>query len=835
MTPEEARYAALRAMGGVEQRKEECRDTRRVRLIEDLMQDLRYGLRTMRKSPGFTVVAVLTLALGIGANTAIFSVVSAVLLRPLPYSEPDKLVMLWERHIREGSNNNAVAPADFRDLRARNQVFTNIAAMFVISLNLSGGNEPERVTTGLVSASFFEVLGIKPMLGRGFLAEEEQAGRNRVVIMNHDLWQRRFGADSNIVGRRISLNGVSFEVVGVLPPSFRFPNEELALWLPLDANAQEMQTRLNHILSVYARLKPGVTLSQARAEMERIGAQLRQEYPQENDNHTAFVVPLREELAGDLRRPLLILFAAVGLVLLIACANVTNLQLIRAVARQKELAVRVALGAGRWRIARQLLTESALLAALGGMMGMWLAWWSVGPFTSLLPKGILHVTGVQLDLRVFGFTLTISLLTSVLSGLAALLQASSVKLNDTLKEGGRGAGNTHQRTRSAVVVVEVALAIVLLIGAGLLIRSFWKLQGVSPGFAPQNALTAQIVLPSARYREPDQRARFFQQLSEQVRALPGVQAVGAISILPLGGGWSRTSIAIEGRAEMTNLLPQARPRIHPRTVTPDYFQALGIPLLNGRFLTSKDDSNAPLVALINQTAAQRYWPGQDPLGHRVQIGGGAPWREVIGIVGDVKDQGLDQEINPEVYFAWAQDPQRDGTLVVRGQNVASLAPALRNQVQQLDKDLPLSNLRLLEDVIEGSIAAPRSYALLLALFAGMALTLAGVGIYGVMAYGVTQRTHELGVRMALGAQTRDVLWLALKQGLRLTLLGVALGLAAAWGLTRWLKKMLFEVSATDPLTVVFVTVFLVGVALLACWIPARRAAKVDPLIALKHE
>jgi putative ABC transport system permease protein len=804
-------------------------------LMESFIQDLRFGARMLFKNPGFTLIAVVTLALGIGVNTAIFSVVSAVLLRPLPYSEPDKLVMLWERRIREGSDNNAVAPADFRDWRARNQVFTNIAAMFVTSVDLSEGNEPERVTAGQVSASFFEVLGVKPMLGRGFLAEEEQAGRNRVVIMNHDLWRRRFGADRNIVGRRISLSGAPVEVVGVLPPSFRFPNEELALWLPLDANAQGMQTRLNHFLSVYARLKPGVTFSQAQAEMERIGAQLRQEYPQENDNHTAFVIPLREQLAGALRRPLLILFAAVGLVLLIACANVANLQLIRAAARQKELAVRAALGAGRRRIVRQLLTESALLAALGAMMGMLLAWWSLGMLTSLLPRGILHLTGARLDLRVLGFTLAISLLTGALSSLAALLQASSVKLNDTLKEGGRGAGSAHQRARSAVVVVEVALAIVLLIGAGLLIRSFWKLQSVSPGFTPQNALTAQIVLPSARYREPEQRARFFQQLSEQARALPGVQAVGAISILPLGGGWSRTSIAIEGRAEMTNLAAQARPRIHPRTVTPDYFQALGIPLLNGRFLTSKDDSNAPLVALINQTAAQRYWPGQNPLGHRVQIGGGAPWREVIGVVGDVKDQGLDQEINPEVYFAWAQDPQRDGTLVVRGQNVASLAPALRDQVHQLDKDLPLSNMRLLEEVVEGSIAAPRSYSLLLALFAGIALTLAAVGIYGVMAYGVSQRAHELGVRLALGAQTRDVLLLVLRQGLRMTLLGVALGLAAAWGLTRWMKNMLFEVSATDPLTVVFVTCFLVGVALLACYIPARRAMKVDPLTALRHE
>jgi predicted permease len=803
--------------------------------METLWQDLHYGLRTLLKKPGFTCAAVLTLALGIGANTAIFSLVSAVLLRPLPYPEPDKLVMVWERRIREGVNDNAVAPADFRDWRARNQVFAHIAAQNDIPLDLNEGNEPERIATGQVSASFFEVLGIKPMLGRGFLAEEEQAGRNRVVIMNHDLWQRRFGADRSVIGRRISLSGVLFEVIGVLPPSFRFPNEELALWIPLDPNTERMQTRTNHFLSVFARIKPGVTWEQAQAEMERIGAQLMQEYPQENDNHAAFVIPLREQLAGDLRRPLLILFAAVGLVLLIACANVANLQLIRAAARQKEIAVRAALGASRWRITRQLLSESLLLALLGGMLGTLLALWGVSVLRALLPQDILHLTGAQLDWRVLSFTLIISLLTGLLSGSAALLQTAKLNLNDVLKQSGRGAGHTQQRTRSAVVVVELALAIVLLIGAGLLIRSFWKLQRVSPGFDPQNVLTAQIALPSARYREPQQVTRFFQQLGEKLRAQPGVQAVGAISILPLGGGMSRTSIAIEGRAEMTNLLPQARPRIHPRIVTPEYFQAMGIPLLGGRLLTEQDDGNAPLVALINQTAAQRYWPGQNPLGQRVQIGGGAPWREVVGIVGDVKHQGLDKELNPEVYSAWAQAAPRNGNLVVRGKNVASLVPALRSQVRELDKELPLSNLRLLEEVVERSIAAPRSYTLLLAFFAGIALALAAVGIYGVMAYGVAQRTHEIGVRMALGAQKRDVLKLVVRQGMRLALLGVAIGLVAAWALTRLLKGLLFEVNATDPLTFGVIVLLLASVAWLACWLPARRATKVDPLIALRCE
>ncbi|HKQ73275.1 MAG TPA: ABC transporter permease [Blastocatellia bacterium] len=803
--------------------------------MQTLWQDLCFGFRMLLKKPGFTAAAVITLALGIGANTAIFSVISAVLLRPLPYPGPDNLVMVWEKRIREGVNDNAVSPADFRDWKARNQVFANMAALTDIALDLTEGDEPERVAVGQVSASFFDTLGVPAALGRGFLAEDEQPGRNRVVIMNHELWLRRFGADRSVIGRTISLSGSPFEVVGVLPPSFRFPNEELALWIPLDPSAQGMQTRVNHFLSVFARIKPEMTLQQAQAEMERIGAQLTREYPQENDNHTAFVIPLREQLVGDIRRPLLILFAAVGLVLAVACANVANLQLIRAAARRKEIAIRAALGAHRRRIARQLLTESMLLAALGGAAGTLLALWGMEAITALMPRGILHLTPARLDLRAFGFALVISLCAGALSGLGPLFQASKLSLNDLLREGGRGAGFAHQRARSVVVVAEVASAIVLLIVAGLMIRSLWKLQLVPTGFEPRNALTAQISLPSSRYREPQQASLFFQQLIEKVRAIPGVNAAGAISILPLSGGYSRTSIAIEGRAEMTELLPQARPRIHPRVVTPDYFQAMGIRLISGRLFAPQDDSAAPLVALINQRAAQAYWPGQNPLGRRVQIGGGAPWREVVGVVGDVKDQGMDKDVNPEVYFSWAQTSQRNGTLVVRGANVSSLAPAIRSKAQELDKQLPLSDMRTLEDIVGRSIAAPRSYTLLLALFAGIALTLAAVGVYGVMAYSVSQRAHEIGVRMALGARPRDTLKLVLKQGMRLALIGAAIGLIASWALTRLMKSLLFGVNATDPLTFIAIPLLLGLVALLACWIPAWRATKVDPVVALHWE
>jgi putative ABC transport system permease protein len=836
MSPEEARQAARRKFGGVEQVKEAYRDRRGLPLVESTLQDLRYAVRTLAKNPGFSLVAIITLALGIGANTAIFSAVSAVLLRPLPYPEPDRLVRVWERHIKEGANNVVSAP-DFIDWRARNRVFENIAAHMGTSFDLTEVSEPERIGAAKVSSSFFDVMGFKPMLGRSFLPEEELPGAANVAVISHSLWQRLFGADRSIIGRRISLSGQSFEVIGVLPP---FPPTE-TVYVPLIFSPQERLNRMGHFLRVFARLKSGITLQQARAEMERVGAELMREYPAENTNHTAFVMSFHTEVVsgegGDIRQPLLFLFAAAGLVLAVACANVANLQLIRAAARRKEIAIRTALGARPWRIARQVLTESMLLAALGGAVGTLLAWWGIGAITALIPQGVLNLTGSpRLDLRVLGFTLVISLGSGVLSGLGALRQASRPNIKDTLREGGQGSVVATQRARSMIVVTEIALAVVLLIGAGLMIRTLWNLQHVPMGFDPRNLVTANISLPSARYPQREQKTGFFQQLIEGVRALPGVQAVGAISRLPATGGYGATSIAIEGRAEMTNLLPQARPRIYPRTVTPDYFQAMRIPLLKGRFMTSEDDGNAPLVVLINQTAAQRYWPGQNPLGQRVQIGGGNPWKEVIGIVGDVKHRGgLDQDILPEVYYPWSQYTQSGGTLVVRGTNVSSLAPAIRSKVQELDKQLPIFSVRTMEEIVEGSISSSRTNTLLLALFAGIALTLAAVGIYGVMAYSVAQRTHEIGVRMALGAQSSDALKLVLKQGMRLALVGALIGLMAAFGLTRLMKTLLFGISETDATTFIIVPLLFVVVAMLACYLPARRATKVDPLIALRSE
>jgi predicted permease len=836
MSPEEARQAARRKFGGVEQVKEAYRDRRGLPLVESTLQDLGYAVRTLAKNPGYMFVAIITLALGIGANTAIFSAVSAVLLRPLPYPEPDRLVRVWERLIKEDARNVVSAP-DFIDWRARNRVFENIAAHRATSFDLTEASEPERIGAAKVSSSFFDVMGFKPMLGRSFLPEEELPGAANVAVINHSLWQRRFGADRSIIGRRISLSGESFEVIGVLPPS---PPAE-TMYVPLIFSPQERLNRGGHFLRVFARLKSGITLQQARADMERVGAELMREYPADNNNHTAFVMSFHTEVVsgegGDIRQPLLFLFAAAVLVLAVACTNVANLQLIRAAARRKEIAIRVALGARPWRIARQLLTESMLLAALGGAVGTLLAWWGVGAITASIPQRVLNLTGSpRLDLRVLSFTLIISLGTGVLSGLGALRQATRPNIKDTLKEGGEGSGVVTQRAQSMIVVTEIALAVVLLIGAGLMIRTLWNIQHVPMGFDPGNLVTANISLPSARYPQREQKTGFFQQLIERVRALPGVQAVGAISRLPVTGGYGATSIAIEGRAEMTNLLPQARPRIYPRTITPEYFQAMRIPLLKGRFMTSKDDGNAPLVVLINETAAQRYWPGQNSLGQRVQIGGGNPWKEVIGIVGDTKHRGgLDQDILPEVYFPWAQYTQSSGTLVVRGTNVSSLVPAIRSKVQELDKQLPISSVRTMEEIVEGSISTSRTNTLLLALFAGIALALAAIGIYGVMAYSVAQRTHEIGVRMALGAQSSDALKLVLKQGMRLALAGVLIGLIAAFGLTRLMKTLLFGISETDTTTFIIIPLLLVVVAMLACYLPARRATKVDPLIALRSE
>jgi putative ABC transport system permease protein len=789
------------------------------------------------KKPGFTLAAVITLALGIGANTAIFSVVNAVLLRPLPYPEPERLVMVWEKRIREGSNETFVSPADFRDWQARNQVFENMAASSAIlsasgtEMAFSGDGEPERIRLGNVSAAFFEVLGVKPILGRGFLAEEER-GLHRVVVVSHAFWQRRFGAERGVIGRTIQLNGEPYEVIGVLPDSFRFPDEKIEAWFPLDFTTGPMRARTAHFLKVFARIKRGVTLEQAHTEMERIGAQLEQEHPQDNRGHSPRVVPLQEQWTGEVRRALLMLLAAVGLALLIACVNIANLQLVRAAARQKEMAIRLALGAGRGRIIRQLLTESILLATLGAAAGLLLALWARDALISLLAQDVVRLSGAPLDVRVLGFTLALMFLTGILTGSAAAWQATRLNLNETLKEGGQHSGNARQFVRATLIVAEIALAIVLLAGAGLMLRSLIKLQQVAAGFNAENVLTAHLSLPTAKYPERKEAAIFFRQLLGRLRALPRVKAVGATNLLPLDGGDMSRSLAIEGDESNT----QEPARAHPRVVTPGYLQALELRLLNGRLLAEADDGQSPLVVLINETAARRYWPGQQPVGKRLRIQGTEEWREVVGVIGDVKHWGLRESVRPEVYVPWWQIPQWSGNLVVRGEvNASSLASALRREVGELDPHLPLANLRMMEEVVAGSIKEPRSYTLLLALFAGAALLLAAAGIYGVISSAISASTHEIGIRMALGAQRSDVLRLVIGQGMRLTLVGVAVGLAGAFALTRWMENLLFEVEPTDPVTFGAVAVLLTLVALVACLVPARRAAKVDPMVALRYE
>ncbi|MCI0403110.1 MAG: ABC transporter permease [Acidobacteria bacterium] len=800
-----------------------------------LLQDLRYSVRTLRKSAGLTTVAVITLALGIGANTAIFSVVNAVLLRPLPYSEPERLVMVWESRPQEGVYDNPVAPQDFFDWRRRNQAFEDMSAFLYSTIDLSGAGEPERIATGIVSPSLFNVLGVQPLRGRTFLPEEEEDGRHRVVVMTYSLWQRRFGGDPAVVGKVLTLGGEPFEVIGVLPRTFDFPAPGLELWRPLVPTTQQMQTRTLHSMQVFARLKPGVTLERARADMDRVAAQLAQEFPESNAVHAAHVVPLREQVVGEVRPALLLLLGAVGFVLLIACANAANLLLARAAARQREFAVRAALGAGRWRLARQMLTESALLALVAGTAGVLLAIWGVEAVRSLIPDDIavMGLRRIPVDGRVLVFTLGLSVLAGALSGVAPAFRGWRGGLTEALKEGGRAAGATpaRQRIYAVLVVAETALALVLLAGAGLMIRTFVAFLNVNPGFDRHNLLTLQVAVPQTKYDQPAEVRGFFAQLLSDIQTLPGVETAGATMLLPLGGGDARRGIEVEGYEPR----PEERTRAHLRVVTPTFFAAMRIPLLEGRLLAPPDTDGAPLVVLVNRTAAQRYWPGQSPVGRRLRIGSGE-WREIVGVVADVKHWGLDAGVNPEMYLPFDQVAPPNMTVVVRSSSdPAELAKSVRARVRALDPDVPISQVSTMEEVLAFSLAPTRFYMVLLGSFAGLALLLASAGIYGVTAYSVARKTHEIGVRKALGARNSDIFRWVLRRGFTWTLAGLLLGAAGSLALTRFLSRLLFGVSPGDPLTLLGVAVLLAAVALLACWIPARRAMRVDPMVALRYE
>jgi putative ABC transport system permease protein len=838
MTDREARNAALRAMGGIEQQKERCRDMRRVNFIEDCIQDLRYGLRVLAKSPVFTIVAVLSLALGIGANTAIFSVVNGLLLRPLPYPDSQRIVAVWHTPPQEsfpGLRRFSVSPANYLDWKSQSDVFEQMAAYGYIGFSLSTGNDPVSVTGIAVSSEFFSALRTNASQGRTFFPEEEQPGRDHVAVLSYGLWQRALGANPNLIGQTLTLNSQSYTVVGIMPEGFEFPREA-EMWVPLAWDDRERQTRSIHDYLVIARLKPDASLAQAQAQMSTISSRLEQQYPEADKGWGAVVIPLQEDLVGDTRPALLVLFGAVGFVLLIACANVANLMLARGANRQKEIAIRIALGAARARIVRQLLSESILLAVAGGLLGLLLAGLGGGLLVRLSADSLPNPGEIGIDRWALGFTLLISFASGIAAGIAPAFQFSKADTSETLKQGtGRsGVGAVKQRTRKVLVISEVALSLVLLIGAGLMIRSFWKLQHVDPGCNISNTLTMSIGL-SPKYSEPRQWVAFFDRALEQVGALPGVVSVGGTSTLPLAGGGSTQPYTVEGRPEA---VVAEQPMALTRYINLDYFPTMGIPLRQGRFFTEQDREGSRPVIIISETMARQLWPGESPVGKRLtpSFHKEQGSREVVGVVGDVKAQGLDAEAAPMMYMPYKQAPRPFLTLVAR----TAAAPqnyiqAISKTIYGVDKEQAITNVRTMEQVLRDSLSGQRFNMTLLIVFAALALTLAAVGVYGVMNYSVALRRRELGIRIALGAQGVDVLRLILGQGLTLTLMGVVAGLAAAYWLTRLMESLLYGVTATDILTFVSVSAVLVAVGLLASYLPARRATNVDPMIALREE
>jgi putative ABC transport system permease protein len=809
--------------------------------MNNLIQDLRYAIRVLAKSPAFTIVALLALAIGIGANTAIFSIVNTVLLKPLPYQDPDRLVMVWEDHRPLGGPETEwPSPGNFADWKDKSRSFDRMAALVQWGPTLTGRGEPEDLIASAVSYDMFSMLGVEPVLGRNFSADEDEPGAQRVVVLSDGLWKRRFGADPNIVGSAITLGGDSYTVIGVMPAGFHPPVVTKAeLWTTIRRLLSPNCGRGCLVLRVIARLKPGVSLESARAEMSTLAANLAEAYPQTETGIGVTLVGLQDQIVGSVRPMLLVLLGAVALVLLIACANVANLMLARASAREREVAIRTALGASRARIIRQLLTESVSLSIIGGFLGLLFAVWMVDVLVSFSPAGTPRVDEIGIDRTVLAFTFAVAVLTGVLFGLAPALQSAKTDISNSLKEGrGQESGSRGRRIRGALVVAEVAIALTLLIGAGLLVRSFVNLITVDPGFNPSGVLTMSIGLPRSRYQKPAQSASFFSDLIERVKGLPGVESVGAISSLPLGGGGTDADFVIEGRPKPE---PGNEPVAWYSSVTPDYFTAMGLKLINGRLFTDRDGADSPQVLLISEKMADRYFPGEDPVGKRIG-GGGNPivWREIVGVVGDVKHFGLDAEARPTMYFPESQIPARGMVLTIRAHGqLLALAGGVRGLVEGLDPDLAISKIRTMEDVRDDSVSPQRFTLLLLGIFAAAALLLASVGIYGVISYSVAQRTHEIGIRMALGAAANDVLRLVVAQGMALVFAGLLTGLGSAYLLARlmqtMLRSLLFGISSTDALTFIAIPFVLAFVALVACFIPARRATTVDPMQALRCE
>lgn len=816
--------------------------------MEILFQDIRYAFRMLVKNAGFTAIVVLVMGLSIGAFSSVFGVVSAVLIRPLPYEDPDRLVVIWETNLKSGVNRSVVSSGNFIDWREQNQVFEETSPWRFWYFNLTGRDEPERIQGLLVSSNFFHLLGARPALGRTFLPEEEQAGNEKVVILSHSLWQRRFGSDPAIIGNSVTIDGESYTVIGVMPPQFRFIkvlNRDLELWVPLVLDPKQV-SRDDRSINVYARLKRGVTLAQAQAEMDGIAGEMAQQYPDTNAGRGVSLVALQDSYSEKVRPTLLILLAASIFVVLIACTNIANLMLARATTRQKEMAVRLAVGASRFRLVRQLLTESLILAVLGGIAGLLIASLGINLLNSLIPDSVvLRVDRFQLDGRVLGYTLVATVAAGLLFGLAPGLLASRVDLVRPLKEGERGAtGSKAGGTRKVLVVAEVAMAVILMIAAGLMVRSSLRLQEVDRGFNPDNVLTAQVWLSKSKYPQPHQVADFYHQTLDRLEGAPGIESASAVNFLPLGKLADSVSFMVEGTAP-----PPPGEKLVSRyyCIAPEYFHTMRVPLLDGRLFTQQDADPSNGVVIINETMARRYCPEGSPIGRRIKVEfpkAKAPWRPelsnpwltIVGVVGDVREDGLIEGPFPQMYLCYLQFPSALMNLVIRtASDPIRSGVTLRNGVWAVDRNQPIFNVKTMRDIVAETFAQPHVIVLLLGIFAVLALVLAAVGIYGVMSNYITQRTHEIGIRMALGAQVGDVLKLVVGEGVRLAVAGVVIGLIGAFIVTRALSSLLFGVSATDMTTFLTVAVILATVAIMASYFPARRAALVDPMGALRYE
>ncbi len=814
--------------------------------MQTLLYDLAYGLRVLLKTPRFTAAAVLSLAIGIGANTAIFSVTNALLLRPLSYRDADRLVILWNRSPGLNVEQDWFSPGQYLDIKAENQVFENVATTIDNSFNLTGQGKPERVEGARVSSSLFSVLGTQPALGRAFTADEDDQGKPTTAILSYGFWQRHFAGDPSAIGKSLSLNGNQIEIVGVMPRDFtlnkevmptvnKISNAEILLSLPMGWGKRT--TRTNEDYNIFGKLKNGVTIAQAQADVDRIVSGMKQQYPQNYTPGSGFmisVVPLLQQVVGDVRRPLLILLGAVGLVLLIACANVANLQLARATVRQKEIAIRTAVGAKRWRIVRQLLTENVLLSLFGGGFGLLLAFVGLRVLLRLGPNTLPRLNEIGIDARVLGFTLAVSFITGIVFGLAPALRSSRIDLNDVLKQSGRSStGAVHNRLRSIFVIVEVALSLVLLIGAGLLVRSYSHIQDANPGFNPRNVLSFRLSLPASKYKGPAV-TNFYKQLIDRIKALPGVESVGTSYSLPMSSvalAWG--PITIEGYVPKN---PTDFVMSNERFVSPGYFSAMAVPLVKGRLFDDRDTKDAQQTVIVNENLAQRFWPNEDPIGKRIERVDKEPWRSVVGVVRDTKEFSVDDEPPISIYHPHEQFPIGTMFMVVRStQDASTLTSAITKEIRDLDPELPAYEFKTMEQRLSDALSRRRFSTFLLGVFATVALVLAAIGLYGVLAYSVTQRTQEIGIRMALGAEPGKIMSMIVRHSLVLVVMGVAIGLLGAWAVTRVMASLLYGISTTDGLTFAGPPLLLMAVALLASYFPARRAARVDPTVALRSE